>query len=132
VIVRKLQEAEQTGRRVVTENWESTRLLLKEDNVGFSFHITTIYKGAELHMHYMNHYESVYCISGKGRIENVADGKIYTIEPGTIYILDRNDRHILYANEEMKLACVFNPALVGKETHNKDGSYELVSELVMD
>ena len=43
MIVRTLKEAESSDRRVVTKTWESTRMLLKEDNMGFSFHITTIY-----------------------------------------------------------------------------------------
>ena len=130
MIVRNLQAAEATDRRIVSQGWESTRLLLKSDNVGFSFHITTIYKDAELHMHYQNHFESVYCMSGKGSIENTADGKIHEIEPGTLYVLDKHDKHILRAQEEMKMACVFNPPLHGKEVHNADGVYPLEAEVV--
>lgn len=132
MIVRRLQDAEQSDRRIVSEGWESTRLLLKNDGMGYSFHITTIYKGAELHLHYQNHFESVYCISGKGTVETVEDGKVYDIEPGTIYNLNLNDKHILRAEEEMKVACVFNPPLNGKEVHNADGAYELEAEEVTD
>lgn len=130
MIVRSLPEAEKTARRVVSQGWESTRLLLKSDNVGFSFHITTIYKGAELPMHYQNHFESVYCISGSGTIEDRATGEVHAIEPGTLYVLDRHDRHILRAKEEMKMACVFNPPLHGKEVHNAEGAYELEAEVI--
>ncbi|MFC6633019.1 ectoine synthase [Microbulbifer taiwanensis] len=130
MIVRSLQEAEKTDRRVVSEGWESTRLLLKSDNMGFSFHITTIYKDADLHLHYQNHLESVYCMSGEGEVETVEDGKVYPIQPGTIYILDKNDKHILRAKSEMKMACVFNPPLHGKEVHNAEGAYELDAEEV--
>ncbi|MGD9660025.1 MAG: ectoine synthase [Porticoccaceae bacterium] len=132
MIVRKLQDAEKTDRRIVSTGWESTRLLLKGDNMGFSFHITTIYKGAELPMHYQNHFESVYCLSGKGTIEDCATGKIHNIEAGTIYLLDQHDKHILRAEEEMKMACVFNPPLHGKEVHNAEGAYELKAEAVND
>ena len=47
MLVRQLQEAEKTDRKIVDPNgnWDSTRLLLKDDNMGFSFHITTIYEG---------------------------------------------------------------------------------------
>ena len=31
---------------------------MKDDNMGFSFHITTIYEGTETHIHYQNHLES--------------------------------------------------------------------------
>ncbi|MGL6159063.1 ectoine synthase [Microbulbifer sp.] len=132
MIVRNLQDAEKTARRVVSEGWESTRLLLKNDNMGFSFHITTIYEGAELNLHYQNHLESVYCISGEGEVETVADGEVYPIQPGTIYILDKNDKHILRAKTEMKMACVFNPPLHGKEVHNASGAYELEAEEISD
>ncbi|MCX2794366.1 ectoine synthase [Microbulbifer thermotolerans] len=132
MIVRSLQEARKTDRRVVSEGWESTRLLLKNDNMGFSFHITTIYEGAELHLHYQNHLESVYCVSGEGEVENLDDGVVYPIQPGTIYILDKNDKHILRAKTEMEMACVFNPPLHGKEVHNADGAYELDGEEVSD
>ncbi|MDX1496044.1 MAG: ectoine synthase [Salinisphaeraceae bacterium] len=132
MIVRKLQDAEKTDRRVVSEGWESTRLLLKNDNMGFSFHITTIYEGAELHLHYQNHLESVYCVSGEGEVETEADGKVYPVSAGTIYILDQHDKHILRAKTEMKMACVFNPPLHGKEVHNAEGAYELEAEAVSD
>ncbi|MBY4677379.1 ectoine synthase [Marinobacterium arenosum] len=134
MIVRTLQAAENSNRRVVSEggNWESTRLLLKDDQMGFSFHITTIYQGADFRMHYQNHLESVYCMSGEGEVETLNDGRKYPIKPGTIYILDQHDEHILRAFSEMKMACVFNPPLNGKEVHNAEGAYELEAEAVTD
>ena len=124
MIVRTLKEAENSERRVVSENWESTRMLLKDDNMGFSFHITTIY--ADTHIWYQNHLESVYCMSGNGEIETLADGKVYKIEPGTLYILDKHDEHLLRGgSEDMKMACVFNPPLNGKEVHDENGVYPL-------
>ncbi len=126
MIVRTLAEAESSDRRVVSENWESTRMLLKEDNMGFSFHITTIYANTETHIWYQNHLESVYCISGNGEIETLADGKIYPIKAGTLYILDKHDEHLLRGgSEDMKMACVFNPPLNGKEVHDENGVYPL-------
>ncbi|WP_444913049.1 ectoine synthase [Microbulbifer sp. PAAF003] len=132
MIVRSLQEANKSGRRVVSpdNNWESTRLLLKDDEMGFSFHITTIYAGADFQMHYQNHLEAVYCISGRGEVETLEDDKKHPIEPGTIYILDKHDRHILRAFEEMTMACVFNPPLNGKEVHNAEGAYELEADKI--
>ena len=132
MIVRDLQEAEKSGRRVVSPegNWESTRLLLKNDQMGYSIHITTIYKGADFQMHYQNHLESVYCISGEGEVETIEDGKVYPIKAGTLYNLDKHDKHILRAFEEMKMACVFNPPLNGKEVHNAEGAYEIEAEVI--
>lgn len=71
MIVRTLDECRNSERRVVADNWESVRMLLKDDNMGFSFHITTIYEGTETHIHYQNHLESVFCMSGEGEIEVV-------------------------------------------------------------
>ena len=134
MIVRHLQAAQETNRRIVSPdgNWESTRLLLKNDHMGFSFHITTIYKGADFRLHYQKHLESVCCIAGRGEIESLEDGKVYSITPGTLYNLDQHDRHILRAFEELHLACVFNPPLHGTEVHNAAGSYELEADSVTD
>lgn len=125
MIVRNLNKCTDSERCVRSTTWQSVRMLLAEDKMGFSFHITTIYADTETHMHYQQHLESVYCISGKGEIKNLADDTVYPIQPGTLYVLDKHDKHILYAHEELSLACVFNPPLTGKEVHNADGSYPL-------
>ncbi len=132
MIVRHLTDVEKTGRRIVSPdgNWESVRLLLKGDRMGFSFHITTVYEGADFQMHYQNHLESVYCISGEGEVETLVDGRVYPITSGTLYNLDKHDKHILRAFKEMKMACVFNPPLNGKEVHNAAGAYELDAEAI--
>lgn len=123
MIVRTLDECRNSQRKVDAENWNSVRMSLKDDKMGFSFHITTIYAGTETHIHYKNHLESVYCISGEGSIYDINTEKEYEIKPGTLYILNHNDEHFLRAKEELQLACVFNPPLSGKETHGPDGAY---------
>lgn len=128
MIVRKLSDAKSQGRAISAEGWESNRLLLKSDGVGFSFHVTRIFKDAVLPMHYQNHIEAVYCISGSGEITEVATGKTHTIAPGTMYVLDQHDQHILRAFEELELVCVFNPPLIGNEVHNSDGAYALTAD----
>ena len=131
MIVRTLAEAEQSNRKIVSETWDSTRLLLKDDKMGFSFHITTIYAGTQTHIHYQNHLEAVYCISGDGEIQTLADGTVYPIRPGTLYALDQHDEHLLRGgSEDMKMACVFNPPLHGKEVHDESGVYPLEAETV--
>ena len=45
-----------------------------------------------------------------------------------MYALDKNDRHILRAKSEMKMACVFNPPLNGREVHDNTGAYPLEAE----
>lgn len=130
MIVRTLQDAEKGERRVVTRNWESTRLLLKADGMGFSFHITTIYPGTETAMWYRHHLEAVFCLEGDGELVSLEDEKVHPICKGTIYALDRHDRHILRARTKMKMACVFNPPLHGKEVHDADGVYPLEAESI--
>ena len=125
--IRTLQDCENSERRVKSTTWQSVRMLLNEDKMGFSFHITTIYAGTETPMHYQQHLESVYCISGTGEIKDLATGQVHAIAPGTLYILDKHDKHILYAHSELSLACVFNPPLTGQEVHNKEGSYPLTT-----
>lgn len=132
MIVRTLDECKQSARTINGGNWESVRMLLKEDNMGFSFHITTIFANTETPIHYQNHLESVYCMSGEGEIETCDDGKVYPIKPGTLYILDKHDKHLLRGFTDMHLACVFNPPLVGNEVHDKDGVYALDAEKVTD
>ena len=131
MIVRTLKDCENSSRKIDGGNWQSVRMSLKDDNMGFSFHITTIFAGTETPIHYQNHLESVYCMEGNGEVETVADGKIYKIEPGTLYILDQHDKHLLRGgSEDMKLACVFNPPLTGKEVHDENGVYPLEAEAV--
>lgn len=129
MIVRTLKDdVENTEREVFAENgnWVSKRLLLKDDNMGFSFHETTIFAGTETLIWYKNHFEAVYCIEGEGEIESTEDGKIYSIKPGTMYALNKHDQHYLRAfDKDIKLVCVFNPPLTGSEVHKKDGSYPL-------
>ncbi|ACG77751.1 ectoine synthase [Phenylobacterium zucineum HLK1] len=129
MIVRDLSQAEKTDRRVVSKGWESTRLLLKDDAMGFSFHITTIYEGAELPMHYKNHLEAVYCISGEGSIEDLATGQVHEIRPGVLYALDKHDRHVLRGRTQMVMACAFNPPVTGREVHDETGAYPLEAEM---
>jgi L-ectoine synthase len=126
MIVRTLAQAENSERRVVAENgnWQSVRLSLREDGMGHSFNITTIFKNTETHIHYQNHFESVYVISGHGEIETVADGKKYKLEPGVCYLLNEHDEHYLRGgSEDMVVACAFTPPLSGKEVHDENGVY---------
>lgn len=128
MIIRRLADSPMQGRCVSAPGWESNRLLLKSDKAGFSFHITRIGKGAELPMHYQHHIEAVYCIAGHGEITDIAAGETHEIKPGTLYVLDQHDKHVLRAFEELELACVFNPPLMGREVHNAEGAYELGAE----
>jgi L-ectoine synthase len=124
MIVRSLDDIIGTERDVGGPGWRSRRLILRSDGMGCSVHDTVVAEGAELHIHFKHHLETNYCIEGEGEIVDVATGKTFPIRPGTVYALDRNDEHILRATRgDLRLVCVFFPALVGTETHRPDGSY---------
>ena len=123
MIVRSLDDIRGTDRVVTSDGWTSHRLLLRDDGMGFSLHVTVIEAGACLPMEYRNHLEAVMCVEGRGSIEDLATGQRHSIEAGTVYALDRHDKHILRAETEMRMVCVFNPALVGPEVHDASGAY---------
>lgn len=126
MIVRTLAQIQGTDRETTAKTWSSRRLLLKSDGMGFSMHDTIIHAGTTTPMHYQNHLEAVYCIEGSGTLKDLTDGQEYLIQAGTIYALNGNEQHILTAQETMRMVCVFNPPLVGPETHDENGVYPLL------
>lgn len=126
MIIKRLKDVQGEGKFVDTPNWCSRRLLLKRDNMGFSLHDTIIRAGTSTEMWYQNHLEAVYCIEGKGEIEELETGKVHAIEAGTVYALDKHDKHILRAETQMRMVCVFNPPVTGEEVHDENGAYPLV------
>jgi L-ectoine synthase len=128
VIVRTLEEIAGSERDVVGDGWRSRRLLLREDGMGFSLSETTVEAGAELHLGYKQHLEACYCTEGEGEVEDLATRTRHRIVPGTVYALDQHDRHVLRVRSSLRLVCVFNPPLSGRETHDAEGSYLLAPE----
>jgi L-ectoine synthase len=127
MLVRKLEAIVGSDREVAAETWTSRRLLLRADGMGFSMHDTVIRGGTTTRMWYRHHLEAVYCIEGAGTV-TCEDGRSFRIEPGTLYALDSHDKHVLSADTDMRLICVFNPPLTGGETHDQDGAYPRVEE----
>lgn len=123
MIVRDFNELKTTDRAVADAQWTSVRMLLADDGMGFSFHITVLQAGSKHTFHYKNHYESVFCMAGKGAITDLKTGETHQIQPGVMYALNENDKHTLVAEEELVMACCFNPPVTGTEIHQEDGSY---------
>lgn len=123
MIVRSLESIVGSERDVGAPTFRSRRLLLAVDGMGFSLHDTVIAEGTETPMWYRNHLEAVYCLEGRGLLEDASTGEVHTVTPGTMYALDRHDRHVLRAATEMRMVCIFNPPCTGDETHDADGSY---------
>ena len=124
MIVKTLAEVLGTQAHIKGEGFESRRLLLAGDGVGYSLHDTVVKQGSEQRLQYKNHIESNYCIEGEGEVEDVASGRVHAIGPGSLYVLDRHDAHIVRATKgDLRFICIFTPALTGHETHDADGSY---------
>ncbi len=130
MIVKRIGDLLQSPRHVTAPNWESVRLLLASDEMGFSMHLTRLYAGRETKMWYRHHLEAVYCLEGTGEIQTLVDGKVHALEPGTLYALDQNDPHVLRAFTDIVCVCVFNPPLRGREVHDADGAYAIDAQAI--
>lgn len=128
MIVRSLSELDDTERDVKSSNWRSRRFVLAREGVGFSFHDTVLYAGTETSMWYANHIEAVYCVGGEGELVNDETGEVHELRDGTMYLLNGHERHTVKARTDLRMACVFNPPVTGREVHDEDGVYPLLTE----
>jgi L-ectoine synthase len=106
---------------VKTVEWGSglsRRFLLEADGMGYTLTDTTVRKGTKTLIEYANHLEACYCIEGRGKVIEM-DGTEHEIFAGRMYALDHHDTHWLLGGEEedLRLVCMFTPALVGDEAH---------------
>lgn len=105
-------------------SWVSRRFLNRGDGLGYSLHDTLVRAGSEIHMHYAHHVEAVYCVGGEGELEDLETGERHAIRDGTLYVLNGHERHVLRGGErDLRVVCVFRPALTGDEVHGPDGAY---------
>ena len=122
MIVRTLEEITDTERDVVADQWRAKRLFLRDDGIGFSLSETVVHGGAEMNLWYKHHNEACFVIEGEAEITERDTGRVHRIGPGSAYAPE-HDRHTIRVLETLRLVCVFNPALTGRETHDADGSY---------
>ena len=129
MIVRTVEDLKTHGSyREKPGVWSSARYLLRRDGMGFTVTQTTIAAGSSQTMEYKNHVEANLIIEGEGSVTDLATGAVHRLAPGTMYALDRHDRHRIDASTDMRIVCVFSPALVGLETHDEDGSYPILED----
>lgn len=130
MIVRSLHDLDGTDRDVVAESgtWRSKRIILADDRVGFSLHETVMYAGTETSMWYANHVEAVLCVEGEGEVTDDGTGTTYPVSPGVLYLLDGHERHTVRPRTDLRFVCVFNPPVTGREVHDADGAYPLLTE----
>lgn len=127
MIVRTLAEILNTDAHVKGEAFESRRILLSADALGYSLHDTICKAGTEQRLEYKNHVETNYIIEGQGAVTNLVTGQMWPLGPGTVYVLDRHEPHLLQADSDLRIICVFTPALTGQEKHDASGSYPSAS-----
>ena len=124
MIVINADDVKGTPRDACGPGWKSARLIVKGDGLGYSVHETLVPEGSELHLEYKHHFETNYCFAGEGEVVDLASGETHLLRPGVLYALDKNDKHVLRATKgDLRLVCVFNPPLVGNESHDEQGSY---------
>ncbi|MEO0618097.1 MAG: ectoine synthase [Pseudomonadota bacterium] len=127
MIIRTLDDLKSSGSyREKSGVFTSARYLLRDDGMGFTLTETTIAAGSHQVMEYKNHLEANLIIEGTGILVDVATGDRHALAPGSMYALDKNDRHEMIAETDMRIVCVFTPALVGTEMHDEDGSYPIL------
>lgn len=129
MIVRTTDEITDTDRDITSEdgNWRSKRIVLAGDGVGFSFHETTIRAGSVNEFHYANHIEAVWLVEGDGILTDLDSGEVHQLRPGTMYLLDGHERHRVEPVTQMRMLCVFNPPVTGREVHDENGVYPLIT-----
>ncbi|MDG0809131.1 ectoine synthase [Cohnella rhizosphaerae] len=127
MIVKHVSDIVGTKNEVDTPTWDSRRLIVRSDGIGFSLNHTVIKPGTETQIWYKNHVEAVYCMDGEGEIE-VIGGETYPIRPGTLYVLNGHEKHLLRAKSAMTMLCVFDPPLSGTEVHDADGVYPIAQD----
>lgn len=131
MIVRSISDIEGTERDIhsASGTWRSKRIILAKESVGFSLHETVLYAGTETSMWYAHHVEAVFCVEGEAELTNDETGETYQITPGTMYLLDGHEKHTLRPRTDFRALCVFNPALTGREDHDENGVYPLLTEV---
>lgn len=127
-----LEDLDGTDRDVTVRtdgnNWRSRRMILASEGVGFSFHETNIPAGSVNEFWYANHIEAVYCVGGEGVLESRETGETWEIRDGMCYLLDQHDKHTVHAKTDLRLICTFNPPVTGREVHDENGVYPLITE----
>ena len=120
--VRTIDEVTDTELDVRGEGWRARRLFVRDDGLGFSLSETLVDEGAEMTLWYKPHQEACFVVEGEAEITERDTGVVHRIRAGSAYAPE-HDRHTIRVLSPLRLVCVFNPALTGRETHDADGSY---------
>ena len=127
MLIRTMNQLEAEGRVISISHGKSSavRLLTRSDGVGFSVSEARASAGKTSDLWYKNHWEANYVRSGRGVLEDRGTGEQWPLEPGVLYCVGPTDRHRITRNpdEGLRIISVFNPPIIGEETHDEDGAY---------
>ena len=127
MLIRTMNQLEAKGRVISISHGKASavRLLTRSDGVGFSVSEARASAGKYSDLWYKNHWEANYVRSGRGVLEDRTTGEKWSLEPGVLYCVGPTDRHRITRNpdEGMRIISVFNPPIIGEETHDEDGAY---------
>ena len=99
------------------------RYLTQDDECGFTMSTPRSPAGKGIVLWYQNHVEANYILEGEGSVEDLTTGEKWDLAPGSMYVVGPKDRHQTQTRTGFYLLSVFNPPLVGGETHDDQGGY---------
>ena len=133
MLIRTMDQVEAEGRVISISHGKASavRLITKADGVGFSVSEARADGGRSSDLWYKHHWEANFIRSGHGVLEDRSTGEQWPLAPGVLYCVGPGDRHRITRNEDesMRIISVFNPPIVGEETHDEDGAYPPTGEI---
>ena len=127
MLIRTMNQLEAQGRVISISHGKASavRLLTKSDGLNFSISEARSQQAGQSELWYKNHWEANYVRSGNPILEDCTSGERWNLEPGALYCVGPRDRHRIIRSDDshMRIISVFNPPIVGQETHDEDGAY---------
>ena len=121
MFVKRLADTQVVGIRGGTA--KAYRYITQDDGCGFTISTPRSQPGLNSNLWYQNHVEANYILEGEGAVEDLTTGEKWDLATGTMYFVGPKDRHRLTSSTDFYLVSVFNPPLVGDETHDDEGAY---------
>jgi len=125
--VRRQSELAAQGRiaSIAGGAFTATRWLTQPDGLDFSLSGARTQAAGQFDLWYKHHWEVNFVRSGSATLEDLTRGHTWPLAPGTLYCVGPSDRHRLTYSEgsDLQIVSVFDPPIVGDETHDADGAY---------
>ena len=133
MLVRTMEQLENEGKVISISHGKSSavRLLTKSDGLNFSLSEARSQTEGASDLWYKNHWEANFVREGRAILEDCTTGQRWDLEPGVLYCVGPNDKHkvIRAKGANVRIISVFNPPIVGDETHDEDGAYPPSGEI---